>query len=61
MLGLGNPYNGASVQIKPSSPNAIYHLPARPNVGYAPRSLNFLQRFAILMPGMEAKMAGLHL
>lgn len=47
------------VQVKPSAPNTIQYLPARPNVGHAPRgppSLEFLQHYANPMPGMDAKM-----
>ena len=55
-----NPYNGANIQVKPSAPNTIQYLPARPNVGHAPRgppSLEFLQRFANPMPNMDSKMS----
>ncbi|XP_058809361.1 protein BCL9 homolog [Phymastichus coffea] len=54
MHGGPSPYNGANVQVKPNAPNTIQYLPARPNVGHAPRgppSLEFLQRFA--SPGMS--------
>ncbi|KAJ8682895.1 hypothetical protein QAD02_018687 [Eretmocerus hayati] len=54
-----SPYNGANVQVKPSAPNTIQYLPARPNIGHAPRgppSLDFLQRFANPMTGHDAKM-----
>lgn len=56
----GNPYNGANVQVKPSAPNTIQYLPARPNVGHAPRgppSLDFLQRFTNPLSGLDSKMA----
>lgn len=53
-----SPYNGANVQVKPSAPNTIQYLPARPNVGHAPRgppSLDFLQRFTNPMTNLESK------
>lgn len=54
-----SPYNGANVQVKPSAPNTIQYLPARPNVGHAPRgppSLDFLQRFTNPLSNLESKM-----
>ncbi|XP_026824047.1 protein BCL9 homolog isoform X2 [Ooceraea biroi] len=54
-----SPYNGANVQVKPNAPNTIQYLPARPNVGHAPRgppSLDFLQRFTNPLPNLESKM-----
>ncbi|XP_045481437.1 protein BCL9 homolog [Harmonia axyridis] len=57
-----NPYNGANVQVKPNAPNTIQYLPAKPqgnNPGpRGPPSLDFLQRFANPMSGMENKMPG---
>lgn len=55
----GSPYNGANVQVKPSAPNTIQYLPARPNVGHAPRppNLDFLHRVTNPpMSGLESKM-----
>lgn len=58
-----NPYNGANIQVKPSAPNTIQYLPAKPqmtNHGNPPRgppSLDFLQRFANpMMNTMDGKM-----
>nr|XP_022914973.1 protein BCL9 homolog isoform X1 [Onthophagus taurus] len=56
-----NPYNGANVQVKPSAPNTIQYLPAKPQVGNAPGprgppSLDFLQRFTAPIPNMDNKM-----
>ncbi|XP_012166474.1 protein BCL9 homolog isoform X2 [Bombus terrestris] len=54
-----SPYNGANVQVKPSAPNTIQYLPARPNVGHTPRgppSLDFLQRFTNPLSNLESKM-----
>lgn len=55
--GSGNPYNGANIQVKASTPNTIQYLPARPQIGNnnprAPPSLEFLQRFANPIPGMD--------
>lgn len=60
-----NPYNGANIQVKPSAPNTIQYLPAKPqmtNHGNPPRgppSLDFLQRFANpMMNNMDGKMPG---
>ncbi|KAL0108733.1 hypothetical protein PUN28_014104 [Cardiocondyla obscurior] len=56
-----SPYNGANVQVKPNAPNTIQYLPARPNVGHAPRgppSLDFLQRFTNPLSNLESKMGG---
>ncbi|XP_066586402.1 protein BCL9 homolog isoform X2 [Prorops nasuta] len=58
-VGGPNPYNGANVQVKPSAPNTIQYLPARPNVGHVPRgppSLDFLQRFTNPISNLEPKM-----
>lgn len=55
-----SPYNGANVQVKPSAPNTIQYLPARPNVGHTPRgppSLDFLQRFTNPLSNLESKMS----
>lgn len=52
------PYNGANVQVKPSAPNTIQYLPARPNVGHQPRpspNLDFL-RFTNSTGGLDNKM-----
>lgn len=46
--------------MKPSAPNTIQYLPARPNVSHAPRgppSLDFLQRFTNPLPGLDNKMS----
>lgn len=58
-----NPYNGANIQVKPSAPNTIQYLPAKPqmsnhtNPPRAPPSLDFLQRFANpIMNNMDPKM-----
>lgn len=58
-LGGPSPYNGANIQVKPSAPNTIQYLPARPNVGHAPRgppSLDFLPRFTNPLGNMDNKM-----
>lgn len=66
MMGRGpgcNPYNGANVQVKPSAPNTIQYLPAKPQMGNSnprgPPSLDFL-RYANppVMPNMDNKMGG---
>ena len=54
-----NPYNGTNIQVKPSAPNTIQYLPARPQVSNTnprgPPSLEFLQRFANPMNMDEMK------
>ena len=47
---MAGPYSGANVQVKPSAPNTIQYLPARPNQSGVPGprpapSLDFLPRF----------------
>ncbi|KAG8234816.1 hypothetical protein J437_LFUL015174 [Ladona fulva] len=52
------PYNGANVQVKPSAPNTIQYLPARPQATSGPRgppSLEFLQRFANPLSNLDNK------
>ncbi|XP_071454313.1 protein BCL9 homolog [Hetaerina americana] len=52
------PYNGANVQVKPSAPNTIQYLPARPQTNSGPRgppSLEFLQRYANPLSNLDNK------
>ncbi|XP_046406071.1 collagen alpha-1(I) chain isoform X2 [Ischnura elegans] len=52
------PYNGANVQVKPSAPNTIQYLPARPQTSSGPRgppSLEFLQRYANPLSNLDNK------
>ncbi|KAJ9574013.1 hypothetical protein L9F63_008610, partial [Diploptera punctata] len=53
------PYSGTNVQVKPSAPNTIQYLPAKPQTGSSgprgPPSLDFLQRFANPLSNLDTK------